>query len=100
MSAADLLREALDDAPTMRADKDGFGELAVWDANDDWVLGNYSKEGQAAIRLLSLLLAAAPHLAGMLNATERDDLTDEQVMVATLDALDKLREAVTEAGAR
>src|SRR5690606_39215400 len=62
VSAADLLRTALDDAPTMRVEEDAYRDLAVWDHNDDFVLGNYSAEGQVALRLVGLLLAAAPHL--------------------------------------
>ena len=87
---------ALHEAPTMRVEADAYDQLAVWDSHDNVIFQNYAE--RKATRLVGLLLAAAPHLAAMLNATERADLTDEQVMVATLDALDKVRDAITEAG--
>jgi len=93
VSAADLLRTALDDAPTMRVEEDAYRDLAVWDHNDDFVLGNYSAEGQVALRLVGLLLAAAPHLADLLDglAMTGDKAKADAAYLA-------LRQAITEAG--
>ena len=63
VSAADLLHEALEAAPAgLRVDVNGYGHLDLFDADDKAVMEVWQR-GQDALRLLGLLLAAAPALA-------------------------------------
>lgn len=64
MSAADLIRQALADAPDgLHVARDGWDELDIFDGVDRPCI----QRGQAAMRLIGLLLAAAPHLADALD---------------------------------
>lgn len=82
MSAADLLRQALADAPpglhvTRSGDHSGLSLLTA--DGDLWIEGDV----QATMRLVGLLLAAAPHLADLLDGLAMTD--------------DRTRRAITEA---
>ena len=91
MSAADLLKVALDDAGPLRVEADVYGDLRIWDADYRDVMAHFgTADHRAALRLLGLLLAAAPHLSGLLEA-----------LAANVDptaAARALRRAMTEAG--
>lgn len=89
MSAADIIREAIEAAGELRVEGDVYGDLRVWDANDDIVLDSYATDDQArnVLRLIGLLLAAAPHLEAVLDAQGSDRNT----------SVGALRRAITEA---
>lgn len=78
MTAAELITQALADAPTLRVEQDADGYLTIWDTDDRAVLqqryldtGSHEKD-RAAIALLGLLLAAAPHIPAVLDAIGPD----------------------------
>lgn len=77
MTATDLLRVALDDAPQMFVADNGFtGELTLWEGErgDPFPVALVEvRSGVRAehLRLLGLLLAAAPHLADLLECQGR-----------------------------
>ena len=78
MSTADLLRQALDDAPQMFVADNGFtGELTLWEGerDDPFPVALVEAKGGVRVehlRLLGLLLAAAPHLADLLECEGSD----------------------------
>ena len=88
MNAADMLREALEAAGELRVEPDAYGELRVWDENDDIVLDSY-EGAEPALRLIGLLLAAAPLIGPVLDA----GLVPDRAV-----ALGALRRAICEAG--
>ena len=70
MSAAELLRQAIEDAPDgLRVEEDHYGDWRMWDADDVDVL--MVQVDPEIARLLGLLLAAAPHLADLLRSPDR-----------------------------
>ena len=75
MSAADLLRVALDDAsPALHVEKDAYdGRAVLIDDDGDVLLHQRDLQGDGApvMRLIGLLLAAAPHLADLLEREDR-----------------------------
>ena len=95
MSAADQLRAALAAAPAgLRVEPDGWDDLTLWDAeNQDWFQAVYPEQ-VATLRLIGLLLAAAPHLADVLHARDGGDW----LTAAMRSALDKAADAIEAAG--
>lgn len=70
MSAADLLRVALDDAPQIEVTRDDTGLTTVHVMRDDWGTPAWfasTVEEDKAVRLVELLLAVAPHLVELLT---------------------------------
>ena len=65
-TAADLLRQALADAPDgLHVARDGYDQLDLFDGPDLTLF--LHSDRQRALRLVGLLLAAAPHLLDMLS---------------------------------
>lgn len=100
MSAADLLRTALDDAPDMHAERDADGTLTVWNEDGSPILYGLdllnatAEDDVAVMRLLGLLLAAAPHLADLLDAVDPATRIDPAAYRAWV----SINKAITEAG--
>jgi len=94
VSAADLLSEAMEDVAPLRVEKDHYGDWRLWDdENADVLMVQLEPE---IARLLGLLLAAAPHLADVLD-THLMALTDKDVN-RLFEQVSRLRDAITEAG--
>ena len=102
MSAADLLRVALDDAPEIevtRAD-DGTATLHVLDTDGygtpSWFA--LAPAEDKALRLVELLLAVAPHLVDLLDQLAHD-IEHGWVAGRTADEARRVLDALAEAGA-
>lgn len=90
MSAAGTIREALEATGELRVAPDAYGNLRVWNADDDIVLDAYDADDTTRdiLRLLGILLAAAPYLEAVLDAQG----PDRNVTIG------HLRSAITAAG--
>lgn len=90
MSAAERLRAAIEAAPEgLRVAPEHPDDLVIWDSNDDAVIVDYNVPAQAAMPLIGLLLAAAPHLADLLDglAMTGDKAKAESAYAALRDAI-------------
>jgi len=91
VSAADLLRTALDDAGPLRVETDAYGDRRIWDGDYvDVMAHSGTTDHRAAMRLIGLLLAAAPHLADLIDSAPGG--VDRSLII------NRVRRAITEAG--
>ncbi|WP_122262180.1 hypothetical protein [Ornithinimicrobium cerasi] len=91
-TAADLLRCALDDAPDLQVTRDEDGMATLHVLTEGWGTPSWfahTLPEDKALRLVELLLAAAPHLADLLDTSGGD--VDPAAMY-------RVKQAVAEAG--
>ena len=71
MTAADLITQALADAPEITIERDDHYNLCMW-VGDTYCTFAVTEAEQQAFGLIRLLLAAAPHIPAVLDAIGPD----------------------------
>lgn len=71
MTAAELITQALADAPEITFERDDDGDLCMW-VGDTYSTCAWTEAERQAFGLIRLLLAAAPHIPAVLDAIGPD----------------------------